>query len=510
MRIISKSDSLFYLIKSLSKAEKRHFRLHSNVQKGEKVYLSLFEIYEDASSPEAVEALFEKQHPVKNFEMAYKHLFKVIMDSLIKLREKQDPQTAIFNYISKAEILFERGLFGETLSELNNAKRLAVDWENDLLLQLVYRMELKCYGIIGYENINEKKLAEKYMKLHESLKYSHNLNFHLQLYDILRYRTFHQGYVRSKNEEESLNDLVLRESQLIRNQSYSSFEVQKLHYLFQATYFLNIGNIQSASHFYKKLLELFEKNEHFILNTPIYYLNTIEGILNSFHVALQFQETPFYISKLEKLEKGNYSIDFLIVVKCSIFLFSIFSLAGMGKYQEAIEWRNQHKDLFEERTEPIRADFQIKYFLISSIIFLGMGDLGQAKKNMSKIFQSGKLFFSLPSYKIARLVNLLIQVELNDYEFCKKEIYSIKRSINYGKNNCLMEKVVFKFVQSYPLPYFENERLKLLEQYEKDFELLRHSKYDQQFICNFDIISWIESKLSKKPFQEILQRKFCS
>ena len=40
------------------------------------------------------------------------------------MREKQDIQTTIFNYITKAGILFERELFDNALAELEKAKKL--------------------------------------------------------------------------------------------------------------------------------------------------------------------------------------------------------------------------------------------------------------------------------------------------------------------------------------------------------------------------------------------------
>ena len=46
------------------------------------------------------------------------------MDCLVQLREKQDIQTTIFNYITKAGILFERELFDNALAELEKAKKL--------------------------------------------------------------------------------------------------------------------------------------------------------------------------------------------------------------------------------------------------------------------------------------------------------------------------------------------------------------------------------------------------
>ena len=89
---------------------------------------------------------------------------------------------------------------------------------------------------------------------------------------------------------------------------------------------------------------------------------------------------------------------------------------------------------------------------------------------MKKIFSLGKLFCAFPSYKIARLVNLLLQAELGNYDFFKNEIISIKRNIRFEKQTYITEKLIFKFIQGYPLPSYEKARNKRWLQYQKDIQ----------------------------------------
>jgi hypothetical protein len=69
--------------------------------------------------------------------MAVKHLYRTLLDCLVRLREKQDIQMEICNQITKANIPFERELFDEALNELNKAKKLATVNENDPLILLI-------------------------------------------------------------------------------------------------------------------------------------------------------------------------------------------------------------------------------------------------------------------------------------------------------------------------------------------------------------------------------------
>ena len=117
---------LLMLVNTLTKAEKRYFHLCANLQNGDKVYLTLFNLIDANTSPEQLYTRFCQIQDGKSFETAVKHLYRVLLECLVRLREKQDVQTRIFNYISKAGVLFEREIFDEAFIELDKAKKLAI------------------------------------------------------------------------------------------------------------------------------------------------------------------------------------------------------------------------------------------------------------------------------------------------------------------------------------------------------------------------------------------------
>lgn len=190
MKQATKLNQIILLIQSLSKAEKRYIRLCSNLQNGDKNYMILYDLICEGISPDQIFEKFCDEVNEKSFEMAAKHLYQVLLDSLVQLREKQDIQTAIFNYITKAGILFERELFDNAFDELDKARKLAVTYENDPLLLLIRRTELKYMSALGFEGISEKELVNKQMQINDVMKYARNTNLHLQLYDILKHPVF--------------------------------------------------------------------------------------------------------------------------------------------------------------------------------------------------------------------------------------------------------------------------------------------------------------------------------
>lgn len=505
MKSIPISDQLILLAQSLSKAEKRYFRLYANLQSGEKNYMTLFDLINKGIPTDEIYNCYCQTQNHQSFEMAAKHLYRVLLDCLVRLREKQDIQTTIFNYITKAGILFERELFDAAFAELEKAKKLAITYENDPLLLLIRRTELKYLSTLSFEGVSERELVNKQMKINDVMKYARNINLHLQLYDILKHRITYKGYARSEKQKEDLNDLVLSELNLIANNSYQGFEARKLHLLFQATYYLHTGNYKSAIRFYQELIALFEANRHLILNPPIYYLSAIQGILDSLHVAGLYSEMPFFITRLKEIGQSNYATEFVLEVQAQVYLYELAGLLNTGRFDEAFALKESNGHCLFKKIALLRLETQLRLYLSTSILFLSLGDLSMARKSMKKIFGSGKQYHTLPSYKTARLINLLIQAESGNYSLFENEINSIKRNIHYEKRTYRTEKLLFRFVMAYPLPAYQKSRDKLWLQFQKEFASIRQDKYEKQLLKTFDILAWIESKLTEKALAEILQ-----
>ncbi|MDR1347253.1 MAG: hypothetical protein LBJ63_02315 [Prevotellaceae bacterium] len=504
---MKKLTLLMILTESMSKAEKRYFRLFANIQSGDKKYVYLFDLIEAKNTVDAVYAQFCKKYSNANFNMAVKHLYHTIMDCLIYLHRKQDVQTKIFALISEADILYERALFDEAIEKLGKAKKTALTYEIYSLSLLARSTELKYLNATNFKNISERQLIGKQMKMIEEMKYSRSSNLHSQLYDILKHRLFYKGYASSEKQKENLNDLILSELNIVANNSYKGFETQKLHLLFQSTYYLDSGNYKMAIRFYRTLIDLFEENKQMILNPPIYYLQAVIGILNSLKIASLYKEMPFFISKLKKLEQNDYAAYFILNVRALIFLYEFSCSFNTGNFIAAIDLISKYDEDLLKNMSPLRLDIQLDLLINMTILGIATGNIKNAKKHMKTIMSSGKLFYVLPAYRYARLINLILQAELENYDFFENEIKSIKRNIRYEKHLYITEKLLFKFIQNYYLLNDRKVREKLHRQLEKESVKIKQNKYERQLLVVFDFISWMQSKLGNRKFNEILAEK---
>lgn len=79
---------LLMLVNTLTKAEKRYFHLCANLQNGDKVYLTLFNLIDANTSPEQLYTRFCQIQDGKSFETAVKHLYRVLLECLVRTKRK--------------------------------------------------------------------------------------------------------------------------------------------------------------------------------------------------------------------------------------------------------------------------------------------------------------------------------------------------------------------------------------------------------------------------------------
>ena len=111
MKQATKLNQVMLLIKSLSKAEKRYIRLYTNLQNGDKHYMVLYDLACEGFSAEQIYEKFCGKVNEKSFEIAAKHLYRVLLDCLVQLREKQEHTDRTSSIISQRLAFFSNGNF---------------------------------------------------------------------------------------------------------------------------------------------------------------------------------------------------------------------------------------------------------------------------------------------------------------------------------------------------------------------------------------------------------------
>lgn len=485
---------VFDLVASLSKSEKRYFRLNSIGRQGDKAFMTLFNLIEKGiDSPAAVKSRFKKTYPTAVFEVACKHLYKMVMRSLRNFEEGKSIENKLLNLIQDIRILFNKGILGQCFSEIERGKKIALQYEKHLLHLQLSRMELQFLQALEFPSLNESQLIQRQDKINDLLYQELFINKHSSLFEILSHRYLHRGASKNERDREKLNDLLLEEFQINANSLYNSFESDKLHRHFQSTYFMMTGEPEQGLQELYELLKLLEDNESHRDDDPVYYIYLLQGIISSLRGMGRFAEMRLFISKLEKLVVSAHSQR--VIVSHFIFQDELGILLSEGNYAAGLKYiESNAKEI--HKSNPAPPNVVAVTYLQIALVFFGAGDEHAALRNINAAMFPGELYISQQIFSLCRVISIIIHLELKNDELLTSSVRSMERVFRTKGESYRVERSIVAFTRKW-IRSTPSKRTELLANFVAELNRLSQDQYESQFFKWFNIEAWAKSKLLK-------------
>jgi tetratricopeptide (TPR) repeat protein len=165
-----------------------------------------------------------------------------------------------------------------------------------------------------------------------------------------------------------------------------------------------------------------------------------------------------------------------------------------------IEKKLNEYSLFVDRHRILVFNYRI------ATLYFGSGDYSKAIDYLQKIIHgSDDLRIDLQCY--SRLLHLLSHYELGNDEIIESLSKSTYRFMAKMKNLTVVEEEMFRFLRK---TFYLNPR-ELKPEFEIFLNKIKHlekNRFESRSFTYLDIISWLESKVHKKPMSEIIYQKF--
>ena len=110
-------------------------------------------------------------------------------------------------------------------------------------------------------------------------------------------------------------------------------------------------------------------------------------------------------------------------------------------------------------------------------------------------------------HSFARIRNLIIHYELGNYDLLEYAVSSARRFLPNRKEYTNSKNWCLNFVVKSMKRSTENERQEFYVKLKSDLKSLADDRFEKSALEHFDIISWLESKITRKEFTEILKSK---
>ena len=320
----SKKDLLFDLMISLTKSEKRNFRMYAKkIQQSEEVlFLQLFDYLEKQVTYDVNVLLADlKNIQMKQIPNLKRNLYHHILRSLRMLYSQKQTTLQIREFLDYAEILYNKGLYLQAIKILGRAKKIATK-SNQHLLQLeinVFESKIQSRHITrssteGMTFLMQAAIASS------SIIYKETKLANLKLY--LQRVFINEGHLKTSSQQEKIKAYFFSQIKKTESSSFTFFEKVYLYQSYYWYYFL-LQNFEKCHEYTQPWMQLYKAEKVMIDRDMDMYLRAVHHGLN----------TSFFIRNVEYLDKQLRAFEKFIKKRKKDFTRIAFIQAHLFYYQ---------------------------------------------------------------------------------------------------------------------------------------------------------------------------------
>ena len=504
------ADILFQLIKSLEKAEKRHFKLYIRRSSG-KEDLKIVRLFDalDKQKDYDEKTLLHKLEGVTKPQLANlkTHLYKQILASLRLLKSTDSLDLQLNEQFDYAHILYKKGLFLQSLRILDRAKELARANQKFNILPQLISLEKRIENLHITRSMQDRAnlLSIEANEVNRHIDMVARLsNLSLQLYSWY----IAHGHARNESDEKDVRQFMKQNLPAGAWEQTGFYERLYLNQSYTWYHFIRQDFLQYYRHT-RKWVELFREQPLMVRVETGHYIKGLHNLLNAHFDLRNYREFEKTMEEFEALaetsrvkEHENFRIQAFIYISTAKMNLHFM----LGTFKEGLSLVKPIEEKLEEYSLFIDQHRILVLNYKFAILYFGSGDYNTCLDYLQKIInEKTDLRYDLQCY--ARLVHLMAHYELGNDMLMESLSKSVYRFMAKMKNLTVIEENMIRFFRQ-SLPLSPREIKPLLEQFLQTIKHLEKNRFETRALAYLDIISWLESKVQHKTMSEILQKKY--
>lgn len=502
-------NSLTALIHSLSKSEKRQFKLYTGRLQSNKStkYLELYDVIEKTKNLTDDVILSKTSITRKQLPNVRTNLYDHLLKSLRLSPHLQTTPIQLREQLDFATILYNKGLYKQSLSLLDKAKKQALDLDE----------KTTAYEIVEFEKVIESQyitrsldsrannlaISAKDLSIQNVLT-SKLSNLSLQIYSFL----LKNGY--AKNEDDYLKTKTYFHYHLpTYSDEHLGFREKLFLYMANLWYSLVIQDFRSGYRYATKWVELFENNPKMMYAYPVYYLKGKNYLIESLFYLRYYSKFKQHLSELENIS-NNEKLITNSNTKTLAFLYTRYNqinqhfLTGdfISGLNEISRIENELKS-FESQIDSHHV--MVFYYKIASIYF-GAGNYKACIYYLDKIVNNKELGMRQDLLCYSRLLKLITHFEDGQDANLEELIRSTFKFLIKMDDLHQVQAEIIVFLRKLKT-ILPSELTKAFAELHSNLKELENHPYEKRSFLYLDIISWLESKITNKGIHTIIQEK---
>ena len=500
---MTKTDQLQELILSLSMNEKGYFKKYCKMYSSQKdqKYLKLYEVMEKekAYNEKTIFKKLKGEVEEKKLPTLKNYLYRLILKVLEHFYSNKYPDLEISNAINQARVLYYKGLYEHAKKVLKKARKQAEQYE--LLYQIGEIMEL------------EQKLFNTSAKAKTSYQENRQY-FDLELLNLERLKNLihckdlerkiiDPYWLKGQNTGEKINlEHLLQELNITTEGDKTSVTAQ-LHCnnALVIHYYVNEGNLPEAFRYAEQNFNLIKEFPKISMQDDRKYIRILYAYLG---FCMPLKKEDAFLKGLDLLESFK-SKDFQKQVEVFDMKYNLYFnyVLLFGRLSDSQQYFSKYQKELPLYMEYLSTRSQIILHHLTAFIYHLNEDYSLALTTINQIFTLEEDNTRIDIQSVARIQDILLHFELENWELIKSKVRSCTRFLKLNKHLYPLNDLLLKAINSVAKNPNTGYLLVFKKLDEKISMLEMKDPAELKFLEHFDFISWVKSKVMQKPFSEV-------
>ncbi|MFN7116416.1 MAG: hypothetical protein ACK4TA_06415 [Saprospiraceae bacterium] len=502
-------DQLFSLIKSLTKAEKRNFKLYANrfEGSGDTKFIQLFDAMDKLIEYDD-DLVIKRLNGVDktNLPNLKRHLYKQILISLRLIYIQKNIDIEIREQIDFARILYSKGMYMQALKLLERIKQTAIEHHQDILhLEILeFQKYIEARHITRsrrvkgkMENLLEESAHRSSVTLSSSLLFNFNIEVH-------GYYIEH-GHARNEKDAEAAKHFYQAHYPKLPERENTTFFERVNLFQAQMWYAYILLDFPACREYALQWVNLFAEYPQMKEKDPDLYMRALYYTL----VFLYFtRDHDHYVHYLREFEQFEVSIQEQLNTNSSMIAFVYLYLSKLnhylltGDYEGGIALIKEILEAIPQYEKYTDSHRVLLFYYKFAYLYFGVGQFSKALDFLNQVILLKHGYLREDLHHNARLLHLICHYELGNLDLLSYLIPAVQRAFAQAKDVSKVQKMTLNFIKKL-IAVSPSETKTAFADFAKEINKYADSAYERKALLYLDIPSWVESHIQNQSVKVI-------
>ncbi len=497
----------------MSRAEKRYFKLFTSrhMLGGQSNHQLLFDAI--AAMPEYDEVAllqrFKDEAFTHRFAITKRRLYEAILRSLDAFHAESSIDARLHRMLHQIELLHQRALYEDAAKMLQSVKKLARQHERHAIMHQVLQWERKLIERANYSNATNSDIDR--IK-EESLRATEDLDQLDQLWDAksrILLGLYRHGKARDENAsielQRSLDLPVMRDPGTLRSARARFL----FHHLHSAAAFGTGDLSKCLEHMGAAYDVLIAERERFA-EEPYLVLSVLSNLIYV-HVRLGRYDRAFELLEHFRTLPAEWQMpeneDLDLKLFCTSTSLELTIHCQMGAFDKAMEMMSPVERGLAEHGERLGAVRKAGFFYQLAYAHFGAGNYDKALRWTHRLLNDVRIDESAEIVCFGRLLNLLAHIENGRDDMLPYALRSTERYLETRGRSHRFEPIFLDMVHGIMRSRNRSSIGKVYREFMEKLAPLEADPMEHVVFDHLDPIAWAESKITGRPFAELVKER---